>query len=198
MPSADSLQLLNRLRSNRPEDREAAIQAIFDRYFQRLWRLAWNQLHPRLRQRVDPEDLINSGIKSLVFDFQAGKEFLRDKDSLWGLLTQAVITKVRQAAREHRAQKRDVFREVAPAATEDAGDPVWDYLATAEPTPHDALCLQEAMDRLPDDLQAVAMGKLYGKTDDEVAHELGYRSSETIRIAKRKIENLWQDYFGKT
>src|SRR5947199_8875 len=75
-------------------------------------------------------------------------------------------------------------------------DPCWDDLATAEPAPGDALCLKEAIENLPEELQVVAVGKLYGKTDEELAGQLGYKSAETIRLAKRRIEKKWQAFFG--
>lgn len=197
MPSADSIRLLQALRSDALDEKGTAMRQVFERYYQRLWRLAWQQMHPRIRQRIDPDDVINSGLKSLFLDFQAGKEYLEDKESLWGLLAGVVLTKVCQAAREHRAHKRDAFREQGGPA-DDSADPVWDYLYTAEPTPHDALCLKEAIENLSDELQAVAVGKLHGRTDEELAQQLGYKSTETIRLAKRRIEKKWRVHLEPT
>ncbi len=194
--SGDSRQLLEALRSPDGSMREEATRQIFERYFADLWRLVWKNLHPRVRQRVDPDDIINSGIKSLIFDFQKGVASLDGKDNLWALLVQAVLSKARQAHRRHTRQKRSVFREQAPREADSSSDPVWEYLATAEPTPHEALCLQEALELLEDDLRTVAIAKLEGQTDEALAREMGYASTEPIRIKKRLIESTLKDYFA--
>jgi hypothetical protein len=196
MGFAHSSDLQNDLRSPDAQKREEATRQIFARYFQRLWNLVQANLHPRIRQRVDPEDIINSGVKSLVLDFREGVVSPDCKEKLWVLLAQAVLSKARQAARRHTAQKRNVFREKAAADAQEV-DPVWDYLAAAEPSAHEAVCLQEAIEGLPEDLQPVAVGKLQGKTDQELAQELGYASTETIRVKTRLIQSLLQEFFDQ-
>jgi DNA-directed RNA polymerase specialized sigma24 family protein len=185
------------LQSGNSAEREAAYSKIFHRYFARLLALARSRLHPRIRQRVDADEIVNSGLKSVFFHFQAGQLDWHSEESLWNMLAGAIINKASEAARRHTAKKRDVFHEQkpSPANSFDSADPVWDHMAK-EPTPEEVLFLQEIIEKLPDeDLQQVVLGKLQGKTDEEVAQEMGYSSTETIRIKKRRIEGLWRRFF---
>jgi RNA polymerase sigma-70 factor, ECF subfamily len=190
---ADSVQLLANLRCADPAQQERAAQQIFDRYFQRLWFVARKNLHPRIRQRIDPDDVVISGLGSVLVRM---RNEATPNDCLSGLLIRTVVAKARQAARTHTAQKRNVFKE--EMAPDSSADPVWDVLATADPSDQDAFWLKEAIEMLPPELQQVAVLKFQEKTDEEIAADLGYTSTEVIRIKKRLIESKWQDYFERS
>jgi DNA-directed RNA polymerase specialized sigma24 family protein len=195
--SFDPTELIHALQDGKPAEKEAAYSKIFNRYFGRLLTLAQGRLHPRIRQRVGADEIVNSGLKSVFFHFQEGQVDWHSEESLWNMLAGVIINKASEAARRHTAQKRNVFHEqnLAPVNPGSSADPVWDHMA-CEPTPEEVMFLQEIIEKLPDeDLQQVVLGKLQGKTDEELAQELGYSSTETIRIKKRRIEGLWRRYF---
>src|SRR5580692_11428902 len=86
-PSFDTV--MQRLRAG---DDEAAAD-VFRRFADRLIGLARSRLDERLRQKVDPEDVMQSVFKSF-FRVQAdGKLDLANWDSLWALLTVITLRK---------------------------------------------------------------------------------------------------------
>src|SRR5438309_1112705 len=90
--------------------------AAFERFSRRLIGLARTHLHGRLKEKVDPEDVVQSAYKSLLARY--GDEALAADggwQGLWGLLTMITIRKCADRARYHQAECRDLQRErVAP------------------------------------------------------------------------------------
>jgi RNA polymerase sigma-70 factor (ECF subfamily) len=72
---------------------EAAAVQIFQRYAQRLIALARDRLGQVLRQKVDPEDVMQSVFKSFFARHADGQYKLDSWDSLWALLTTITLRK---------------------------------------------------------------------------------------------------------
>src|SRR5260370_7025785 len=96
--------LLERLRGG---DGEAA-QEIFQRYARRLIALARSRLNPLMRQKVDPEDVMQSVFKSFFARQDEGQFDLTDWDSLWSLLTSLTLRKCGYRTRHFCAASRDL------------------------------------------------------------------------------------------
>jgi RNA polymerase sigma factor (sigma-70 family) len=160
------------------EGERAAVGPLLERYFQRLVRLARARLQGRAGL-ADDEDVALSAFNSLCLGAERGRfPRLDDRDDLWRLL--AVIT-VRKAIDLQR-------RRHARAET---GDADVEQFLSDEPTPETEAELAEEcsalLDRLGDPrLQAVALWKVEGYTDAEIAEKLGCG----LRSVERKLHRI--------
>jgi RNA polymerase sigma-70 factor (ECF subfamily) len=183
MPDRPSIaSLARRLAAGDP----GAADVVFDRFVGRLVGLARARLDPRLAARVDPEDVVQSALRSFLVRCRDGRLELADPDRLWALLATLTVRKCHRQAEAHFADKRDVRRESAPDEEGATGEPDWGL--TREPTPEEAACLgevvQEVMARLATPLKRrVFELSLQGCSAAEIAAELNYyeRGVERIR-----------------
>jgi RNA polymerase sigma-70 factor, ECF subfamily len=176
-PLTDLLPLL-------PAGDDRAARALFDRYSDRLVRLADRHLSKRLAGRVDGEDVVQSVFRTF-FRREAAGEFRVDGSAqLWQLLVRITVLKARAKARFHTAGVRDASAEHVPQDGFDAVAP--------EPGPEEAVLLVDQIDALLRDLPplyAQVLGlRLQGPPVTEVADELGV-SRQTVHRAL----NLLQD-----
>jgi RNA polymerase sigma-70 factor (ECF subfamily) len=116
-------------------DAEAAA-LLFGRYAQRLARLAEQQFSPPLARRLDADDVVQSVFRTFFSRCARGEFRVDSSAQLWRLLVKITLCKVREKARFHHADKRNVHAESAPP------DEAW---------------LPEALGREPDPAEAVAM-----------------------------------------
>src|SRR5436190_2378792 len=79
--SSASADLLHRLRRG---DEDAAT-AVFERYVERLTRLARSRLATKLASRVDPEDIVLSAYRSFFVAARQGRFELERGGDLWRL-----------------------------------------------------------------------------------------------------------------
>src|SRR5262249_932715 len=129
----------------RQGDEEAAVQ-LFGQYAQRLIGLAYRRLDSRLRQKVDPEDVMQSVLKSFFVRQRQGQFELADWDSLWSLLVTITLHKCGQKVEYYRAACRDVAREQAPVNSDESLH-AFQALA-AEPSPSQAAMLAELTEHI--------------------------------------------------
>ena len=168
------------------EGRRAAVSRLLERYFQRLIGLARARLQNLPGLAGYDEDVALSAFKSLCLGAERGRfPQLDDRDDLWRLL--AVIT-VRKAIDLQRRRRRDEQTPYADAV---------ETLLSAEPPPELAAEMSEEyrrlLDRLGDpQLQAVALWKVEGYSNEEIAARLGcvVRSVERKR---QRIRLLWEE-----
>jgi RNA polymerase sigma-70 factor (ECF subfamily) len=175
--------LMDRLRGGDPD----AADEIFRRFACRLIGLAHQRLDARVRQKVDPEELVQSALKSFFWRYAEGHYQLHDWDSLWSLLTVITLRKCGYHVRRLRAERRDVRREVAAGSDAD-GVGGWEAIAR-EPTPAEAALLAEAVEQLFRGLDEVDRGilerSLQGYKPDEVAQAVGVSRRTVYRLLER-------------
>jgi DNA-directed RNA polymerase specialized sigma24 family protein len=179
-------------------DVEAA-QALWDRYFAGLVRLARVRLRDAPRAVADEEDVALSAIHCLCRGAAAGRfPQLADRDNLWRLLATIAAQKAVDLQRHQTREKRGGGRahgEVDPAA----GDAEGNFAAQVvgrEPSPEFAAQLDEEyrrqLERLEDDgLRQIAVWKMEGYDNDEIARRVGCG----VRTVERKlgvIRAIWQ------
>jgi DNA-directed RNA polymerase specialized sigma24 family protein len=190
VPDNDSFQqLLARLRRR---DAAAASQ-VFDRFAQRLVALARSRLDQRLRPRLDPEDVLQSVLRTFFVRLADGRFSLRDWDGLWGLLVCITVRKCAKARERNRAAARDVQRESAPAAGGEGDDGCWEFLDRG-PGPEEGALLEEALDATLRDLtelerQAVMLS-LQGEPAADVARRLGCNPRKVYRVLDHVRQHL--------
>jgi RNA polymerase sigma-70 factor (ECF subfamily) len=189
MASLTSHELLRRYRQG---DDQAA-EAIFDRYVARLIALARGRIGPKLRRRIDPEDVVQSAYRSF-FAHAANDEYvLRRAGDLWRLLASITLHKLHGQVEWHTAGRRDIRKEASLEANVSAAN-----RTTPEPTPQEAAALIELLERVTNQLEAnertVLIARLQGRTIEEIGVEME-RSHRTVRRllaqAKLRIEDAF-------
>lgn len=172
-------------------DRDAA-REIWQRYFERLVRVADRRLGNASRRMTDAEDVALS-VFDLLCRGAEEKRFdrLQNRDDLWALLVAMTGMRAVDHIRREVAQKRgggatrgDSILE--GAATEGAG---FDQFLADEPTPEFLAMMDEEsarlMERLGDDTQrAIARLRLQGYSNAEIAQQLDV----SLRTVERKLE----------
>lgn len=179
MSEFDSVQnLLARVQTG---NQEAAAE-VYERFARRLIAFARTRLNQRLRQKVDPEDIVQSVFKSF-FVRQAGGEYdVQNADSLWGLLALITIRKCGRKAVHYFAARRDAGRDVGNPADAEASS-LWEAVSH-EPTPEQAALLTDTVERLMQALdpreREILTLSLQGASTAEIAAEV-QRSERTVR-----------------
>lgn len=90
---------------------DTAADELFQRYSERLARLAATMLSERMRVREDPEDIVASAFRTFFRRTRDGEFRIDHTTALWQLLTQITRRKVLKKVSFHTKQKRDVGRE---------------------------------------------------------------------------------------
>lgn len=181
-------------------DQEAA-QQLWARYFDRLVRLARGKLRGA-RRDADAEDVALSAIDSFYRAAAAGRfPNLHDRQGLWPLLVAITARKAIKAHAHELRKKRGGGRvrgESAfgpPAVDADEEPAGWQQVLGHEPTPAFACEVaeefQRLLDRLPEQsLRSVALWKLEGYTNAEIADKLGC-IDRTVERKLRTIRRIW-------
>jgi RNA polymerase sigma factor (sigma-70 family) len=177
-------------------DAEAA-QQLWQRYCRQLLELARRKLQTLSRKIDDEEDLALSAFKSLCLRAaDAGFTKLDDRDDLWQLLLVLTERKASNLRKHAKRQKRDIRRLGEGVDLEE--------LCAAEPTPAFAAEVAEQCQKLldcldDDELRLVALYKLEGYTNEEIAAKLGCvtRSVERrLRFIRKTWEHAQDDSAG--
>lgn len=188
MPTSESITVwLDRLKRG---DRSEAVTRLWESYCGRLLGLARRHLAGRRRAGADEEDVALAAFDSFVRAAHAGRfPKLDDRDDLWQVLFLLTSRKAADEIAAANRQKRGGGRVVGtlqPAAAE---------FPSAEPDPAEAAALAEGLERLLarlDDpgLRLIALWKLDGHTNEEVAAKLG-RSVPTVERKLARIREQW-------
>jgi DNA-directed RNA polymerase specialized sigma24 family protein len=177
------------------------IERLWDRYFERLVRLAAARLPAHSRRSFDEEDVALSAFQS--FCDRAGRgQFpqLSDRDDLWRLLATITVRKALDTIRQQSRQKRgggQVLGESAllvGAGTE--GDGLAEVLSR-EPTPDEVAGFAEDYHRFLARLQepplrTIALRRLEGQTTREIARALDV-STKTVERKLQLIRAIWSE-----
>lgn len=178
----------------------AAAAKLWQRYYERLVRLAANKLRSGPRRMADEEDVVVTAFGSFCEGVQQGRfPRLDDRDDLWQVLVMLTARKaVNQLKHDHR-QKRgqgQVRGESIWLAQEDLGNGI-DQVIGGEPTPEFAQEVGEECERLlgvlnDETLRQVALAKMEGYTNDEIAEKLGVKT-RTVERKLKLIRDLWAE-----
>jgi DNA-directed RNA polymerase specialized sigma24 family protein len=174
-------------------DRDAA-QPLWQRYVPRLVGLARARLRNAPRRAADEEDVALSAFGSFCHRAERGQfPRLEDRDDLWQLLFVLTVRKAANLARREARPKHGGGRVLALSELE---GPDAAGIAGAGPSPELASQVAEECQRLLDDLsddllRRVALRKLEGYTNAEIAAELGCVES-TVERKLQRIRRLWE------
>ena len=180
--------LLAHLKTGDPD----AAAEIFGRFSRRLIGLARDHLSSRLRQKVDPEDVLQSAFRSFFRRHASGEFALQDWDGMWALLAVITLRKCGHQAEHYLAMCRDINREQTPIVTEESRAH-WEAIAR-EPTPTEAVMLAETVQLLldgldPEDRTVVSL-RLQDFSAEEISAELGRPLRSVYRALERARKRL--------
>lgn len=185
------LDLMARLRAGE----DAAVRRVFDHFTWQLIALARRQFDARLRHKVDPEDVVQSAYKSFFLRYGEGNFVAESWNSLWALLTLITLRKCADRVRYHRAERRDVAREVS-APQEAEGPEPWENALDRDPTPDEALMLAETVEQvlssLSVDERPIIELSLQGYSTQEISQQLGRAERSVRRLRERVRKQLEQ------
>lgn len=162
-----------------------AAARVFNQFAQRLIALARSRLDSHTRQKVDPEEVVQSVYRSFFKRHAEGQFNVQDWDNLWTLL--AVITARKCANRVNffRAACRDVRQEMPLPQTAD-GPAADSPGSAAEPTPEEAAILTDTIEQLMRGLdqrnREILALALQGYTTSEISTELGRAKRSVQRV----------------
>ncbi len=180
---------------------DGAAQVIWERYYPQLVRLAREQLAGVPRRSADEEDIALSALDRFCRAAQEGRyPDLSDRHGLWRLLLQITARRARDQARHERAQRRGggrVHGETERTDVSGSGEQDLDQVADDAPTPELAALITEECGRLlarleDPKLQSLAIAKMDGSANDEIAAKLGC-SVRTIERRLKLIRDIWRD-----
>lgn len=181
---------------------EETAQRLWKRYLRRLIRVASRRLGSAPKRVADEEDVVLSAFHAFLEGAQDGRfSRLDDRNDLWQVLVVLTERKAIGLMRRERAAKRggrkvrgeSVFGTRSKSHSQARG---LSRIADREPTPAFAALLREELSqilrRLNDhDLQRLAIGKLEGRTNSELAELLGI-SQRAVERKLRLIRHLWE------
>jgi DNA-directed RNA polymerase specialized sigma24 family protein len=176
---------------------ESAAQAIWQKYFGKLVEFARCKLEGMPRRVVDEEDVAITAMDSFYRGMAEHRfDKVDDREDLWKLLVTITARKACAQRRRHFADKRgggqvrgeSVFVRCDEGEDRDAG---LAQVLGNEPTPELASMLAEhcrhMLDCLGDEtLRQVALHKLEGRSNEEIAGKLGC----VRRSVERKLERI--------
>jgi DNA-directed RNA polymerase specialized sigma24 family protein len=180
---------------------EWAAEQLWQRFADRLLEIARKRLGDKPRGAADEEALVVSIFEDLCRGVREGRfPNLHDRDDLWQILL--MLTKRGATSRRPRelAAKRDgsqdrrdsIFRRVG--SWNDGGDTeqLTDTIAAPELAIHIADDLGPLLGKLNDGtLVRIAVDKLHGYTNEEIADRLGI-SLRSVERKIRLIQTIWE------
>jgi RNA polymerase sigma factor (sigma-70 family) len=180
--------------------RGAAAEQLWERYFERLVRLAAAKLRHRSGAEEDEEDAALSAFRSFCAGAARGRfPQLGDRDDLWRLLVVITLRKAQAQARRRRRLKRGGAGLVpAPGREEDDDRDLLERAVGREPTPELAAQVAEEFRRLldvldDDELRRIALWRMEGYTGDEIAERLGCAR----RTVARRLELIRKEWLAE-
>jgi DNA-directed RNA polymerase specialized sigma24 family protein len=187
------------LRGLRDGDPVAA-QRLWERYFHRLVGLARKKLQGARRRGEDEEDVALSAFDTFCRGAREGRfPQLADRDDLWRLLVVITARKALDLLEREGRLKRGGGRLRGESALLDAADPAdrgIEQVVGDEPTPEFAAQVAEECQRLldklgDDELRSIAVWKMEGNSNEEIAGKLGCALA-TVERRLRVIRRLWE------
>jgi RNA polymerase sigma-70 factor (ECF subfamily) len=168
------------------EGQNDAAAQVFGRFAGRLIALARSQLSPQIRQKVDPEDVLQSVFRSFFSRHAEGQFGEFDSwDNLWAMLVVLTVRKCGRRIDYFHAACRDVQREVAtPLPVTHSGED-WGFSAP-EPTPSEAAMLTETVEQLMNNLEGrhrqILALSLQGYLPAEISGQVGCTERTVYRV----------------
>ena len=174
-------------------NRDAA-KELWERYHRRLLNLARKGLSRQTRTIADEDDIAQSAFASFFRAAEQGRfPKLDDRTDLWRLLLVITQRKISKRLRYENRKKRSRPPGLAPNVTAPPID--LEEIAGSDPTPEFCAIAIESFRNLLEQLndatlQSVALMKMEGYSNEEIAHKLNC-SLRTVERKLRRIRHEW-------
>jgi DNA-directed RNA polymerase specialized sigma24 family protein len=194
MPEGSVTCWLGQLQAGDP----AAVQQLWQRYFQRLVGLARQKLRNAPRRVADEEDVALSAFDSFCRNAEQGRfPQLLDRDSLWRLLVVLTARKAAHQIRDEQRLKRGggvAIHGQTPEKSEEGS--LLEQVLSSEPDPAFAAEVAEQCQHLlrmlnDPELEAISLARMEGSSVEEIAGQLGY-APRSIKRKLQLIRGLWE------
>ena len=180
-----------------------AAQRIWQRYVDRLVRLASAKLGRSPKRMADEEDVVISAFTAFCRGVEAGRfPDLNDRDDLWQVLVMLTERKAVDQRRHDLADRRGGGKVRGDSIFQSPDNslsisPGFQQVAASDPTPEFAALMSEELERLlmllTDDVQReIAVLKMASHSNEEISQSLGI----SLRSVERKlnlIRQTWQE-----
>jgi len=171
---------------------EVAATAIWERFFCRLRDYARAKLGPLARRAQDEEDLALSAIHALWIGAQEGRfRQLENRDDIWQVLMMIVARKASNVRRRVQVQRERGEADFAEGDDWQAAQLFEGELSAELFESLDIHC-EELLEKLDDKLRQVALLKLSGHTNQEIA-EMRDRGLSTVERYLQLIRQIWSE-----
>lgn len=163
-----------------------AAEIVVERYSVSLIALVTGKLSRRLRRATDPEDVAQSAMGSFFEAINQSRVRASQLVSVWGLLVTIAKRKVIRTIERESAAKRSGDRQRVPMST---------AISELSMTPSNENAgefvdeLRELVKMVSPQAESILDGLLAGKTQKEIAEELGV-SDRTVRRVLTRIRDL--------
>lgn len=161
-----------------------AAAKLWDRFFPRLHALARKALSGRPQRAADAED---AALSAFATFFQRARDGAfgegLNRDDLWALLGMIAVRKARKQARRESAAKRGGGHVLDEGALIGDSDKPGLEASPAGPTGDFDLHCEELLAQLGEEQRTIAVLRLLGHKNREIAEELGW----TERKVERKL-----------
>jgi RNA polymerase sigma-70 factor (ECF subfamily) len=176
------------VRSRLESGDQAGAREVFERFAKHLIPHAQRRMAPRVQQKVDPEDVVQSVFKSFFRRQSDGQFTFENWESLWGLLLQITIHKCHRWTERFGTQRRNVRSEttLTPGDDSDRNPDVPGH----EPTPQDVAILNETVDALKAQLDPVEWDILTLRLDEHSVPEISRIVSRSERTVARTLQRI--------
>ncbi|HYV37222.1 MAG TPA: sigma-70 family RNA polymerase sigma factor [Gemmataceae bacterium] len=158
-----------------------AAEALFQRYSDRLTRVAEQHMNRKVAQREDGADVVQSVFRTFFRRNDNGQFRIDSSAQIWRLLVEITVLKARERGRFHTAARRNVAVET------NGQDQSWLVAAAGrEPGPEEATILEDTVDALlaglPPQYGEILQLRLQGQTVVDVAAQLSVSRQTVYRM----------------
>lgn len=165
---------------------ESAAQTLFDRYCERLMRLAKRRIGQRMTSRVDPEDVVQSAYRTFFTRVKNDEFSFHEQDDLFKLLVRLTVHKALRQIAYHRAAKRNPELEALQSSNPQE---FLQQISAESATPDMEVALLDEFEQFMGQLQPldrdVLQLKLQGYSTVEIAEKLGSYDRKIRRVLER-------------
>lgn len=177
------------------EGDSVAATDLWEQFLPRLLGLARRTLanHPRLNGFAD--DVVQSVFGSFFRRVQGGEYSFDDQDDVWSLLAVITVRKAGKMIRRECAEKRGGGQVVNTSHHTMESASSFEPVDPSQLGPEFDLYAEEMLNGLPDELRTVAVLRLMGHTNPEIARQLDW----TLRKVERKLQLIrlhWEKDFS--
>jgi RNA polymerase sigma-70 factor (ECF subfamily) len=159
---------------------------LFNRYVDKLIRLARRHLAPRLARRIDAEDVVQSAYRSFFAAAGEGRFVLQRSGDLWRLLAGITLNKLYRQVERNTAKKRDVSKECG--LTAEGSVSVRPEVLSREPTADEALALADEIELIMRGFEPLHRTVIELRLQGYLVEEIAAQTNRTQRTVLRVLE----------